>query len=105
MSGQGIKQASGEEAFDGWIGSVIGIISGAVEIHLSEVSMRKYGNNIPKGTMIFTLPDNTITGHISGVLDYMIKTIHESKKAGMDLVDHLINEIKKLDLEVSEDVE
>ena len=105
MSGQGIKQASGEEAFDGWIGSVIGIISGAVEIHLSEVSMRKYGNNIPKGTMIFTLPDNTITGHISGVLDYMIKTIHESKKTGMDLVDHLINEIKKLDLEVSEDVE
>lgn len=75
MSGQGIKQVSGEEAFDGWIESVIGIISGAVEIHLSEVSMCKYGNNIPKGTMIFTLPDNTITCHISGVLKYMLNIV------------------------------
>lgn len=104
MSGQEIKQASGEEAFDGWIESVIGIISGAVEIHLSEVSMRKYGNNTPKGTMIFTLPDNTITGHISGVLKYMLNIVNETKMTGMDLIDHLISEIKKLDLEVSEDV-
>lgn len=104
MSGQGIKQASGEEAFDGWIKSVIGIIQGAVEIHLSEVSMRKYENNIPKGTMIFTLPDNTITCHISGVLKYMLNIVNETKMTGMDLIDHLISEIKKLDLEVSEDV-
>lgn len=33
MSGQGIKYASGEEAVEGWIKSVVGIVEGCVEIH------------------------------------------------------------------------
>ena len=55
--------------------------------------------------MIFTLPDGTITGHITGVLKYMLNVVCGTEMTGIDLVDHLISEIKKLDLEVSEDVE
>lgn len=102
MSGQGIKQVSGEEAFENYLETMVSIIKGVIEIHISEVAMRKYRGRIPNGTMIFILPDNTITDHISGVLNYMVKTIHESNIKGMDLVDHLISEIKKLDIEVSE---
>lgn len=69
MSGQGITYASGEEAVEGWIKSVAGIIEGSVEIHLSEVLKRKYGNSQSSGTMVFTLPDGTITGNITGVLN------------------------------------
>ena len=104
MSGQGITYASGEEAVEGWIKSVTGIIEGGVEIHLSEVLKRKYGNSQLSGTMIFTLPDGTITGNITGVLKYMLNVVYETEMTDMDLVDHLINEIKKLDLEISEDV-
>ena len=46
-----------------------GIIEGSVEIHLSEVLKRKYGNSQSSGTMVFTLPDGTITGNITGVLN------------------------------------
>ena len=101
MSEQGITYASGEEAVEGWVKSVAGIVEGCVEIHLSEVLKRKYGNSQLSGTMIFTLPDGTITGHITGVLKYMLNVVYGT---GMDLVDHLISEIKKLDLEISEDV-
>lgn len=104
MSGQGIIRMNGKEAFEDYLETMVSIIKGVVEIHLSEVAIRKYKNGKPNGTMIFTLPDNTITGHISGVLNYMVKIIHESNKTGLDLVDHLIGEIKKLDLDVSEDV-
>ena len=104
MSGQGIMRMKGKEAFEDYLETMVSIIKGVIEIHISEVAIRKYKNGVPNGTMIFTLPDNTITGHISGVLNYMVKIIHESNKTGMDLVDHLISEIKKLDLEVSEDV-
>lgn len=104
MSGQGITYASGEEAVEGWIKSVAGILEGCVEIHLSEVLNRKYGNSQTEGTMIFTLPDGTITGNVTGVLKYMLNVVYETEMTGMDLVDHLISEIKKLDLEVSEDV-
>ena len=104
MSGQGIMRMKGKEAFKDYLETMVSIIKGVIEIHLSEVAIRKYKNGTPNGTMIFTLPDNTITGHISGVLNYMVKIIHESNKTGMDLVDHLIGEIKKLDIEVSEDV-
>ena len=45
MSEQGITYASGEEAVEGWIKSVTGIIEGSVEIHLSEVLKRKYWNS------------------------------------------------------------
>lgn len=54
--------------------------------------------------MIFTLPDGTITGNITSVLKYMLNVVYETEMTGMDLVDHLISEIKKLDLEISEDV-
>lgn len=104
MSGQGIMRMKGKEAVEDYLETIVSIIKGVIEIHLSEVAMRKYKNGTPNGTMIFTLPDNTITGHVSGVLDYMVKTIYESNMNGMDLIDHLISEIKKLDLEVSEDV-
>lgn len=104
MSGQGIKYASGEEAVEGWIKSVAGIIEGCVEIHLSEVLKRKYGNSQSSGTMVFILPDGTITGNITGVLKYMLKVVYETEMTDMDLIDHLISEIKELDLEVSEDV-
>lgn len=104
MSGQGIMRMSGKEAIADYIETIVNIVKCVAEIHISEVVMRKYRGRIPNGTMIFTLPDNTITGHISGVLNYMVKTIHESNMKGMDLVDHLISEIKKLDVEVSEDV-
>lgn len=104
MSGQGIMRMSGKEAFEYYLETMVSIIKGVIEIHISEVVMRKYRGRIPNGTMIFTLPDNTITGHISDVLNYMVKTVHESNMKGMDLVDHLISEIKKLDIEVSEDV-
>ena len=104
MSGQGITYASGEEAVEGWIKSVTGIIEGSVEIHLSEVLKRKYGNSQLSGTMVFTLPDGTITGNITGVLKYMLNVVYETEMTDMDLVDHLISEIKKLDLEISEDV-
>ena len=104
MSGQGIMLMKGKEAVEDYLETIVSIIKGVIEIHLSEVAMRKYKNGTPNGTMIFTLPDNTITGHVSGVLDYMVKTIYESNMNGMDLIDHLISEIKKLDLEVSEDV-
>lgn len=104
MSEQGITYASGEEAVEGWVKSVAGIVEGCVEIHLSEVLKRKYGNSQLSGTMIFTLPDGTITGHITGVLKYMLNVVYGTEMTGMDLVDHLISEIKKLDLEISEDV-
>lgn len=104
MSGQGITYASGEEAVKGWIKSVAGIVEGCVAIHLSEVLKRKYGNSQSEGTMVFTLPDGTITGNITGVLKYMLNVVYETEMTDMDLVDHLINEIKKLDLEISEDV-
>lgn len=104
MSGQGITYASGEEAVEGWIKSVAGIVEGCVEIHLSEVLNHKYGNSQLSGTMIFTLPDGTITGNVTGVLKYMLNVVYETEMTGMDLVDHLISEIKKLDLEISEDV-
>ena len=104
MSGQGIMRISGKEAFEDYLETMVSIIKGVIEIHISEVAMRKYKHGIPNGTIIFTLPDNTITDHISGVLNQMVKIIHESKITGMDLVDHLISEIKKLDIEVSEDV-
>lgn len=104
MSGQGIMRMKGKEAVEDYLKTIVSIIKGVIEIHLSEVAMRKYKNGTPNGTMIFTLPDNTITGHVSGVLDYMVKTICESNMNGMDLIDHLISEIKKLYLEVSEDV-
>ena len=104
MSGQGIMRMKGEEAVEDYLETIVSIIKGVIEIHLSEVAMRKYKNGTPNGTMIFILPDNTITGHISGVLNHMVNTIYESNMKGMDLVDHLISEIKKLDLEVSEDV-
>ena len=104
MSGQGIKYASGEEAVEGWIKSVTGIVEGCVEIHLSEVLKRKYGNSRSSGTIVFILPDGTITGNITGVLNYMLKVVYETEMMDMDLIDHLISEIKKLDLEVSEDV-
>ena len=105
MSEQGITYASGEEAVEGWVKSVAGIVEGCVEIHLSEVLKRKYGNSQLSGTMIFTLPDGTITGHITCVLKYMLNVVYGTEMTGMDLVDHLISEIKKLDLEVSENVE
>ena len=35
----------------------------------------------------------------------MLNVVYETEMTDMDLVDHLINEIKKLDLEISEDVE
>lgn len=54
--------------------------------------------------MVFILPDGTITGNITGVLKYMLKVVYETEMTDMDLIDHLISEIKKLDLEVSEDV-
>lgn len=104
MSGQGIMRMKGKEAVEDYFETIVSIIKGVIEIHLSEVAMRKYKNGTPNGTIIFTLPDNTITGHVSGVLNYMVKTIHESNMKGMDLVDYLISEIKKLDIEVSEDV-
>lgn len=104
MSGQGIMRMKGKEAVENYFETIVSIIKGVIEIHLSEVAMRKYKNGTPNGTIIFTLPDNTITGHVSGVLNYMVKTIHESNMKGMDLVDYLISEIKKLDIEVSEDV-
>lgn len=104
MSEQGITYISGEEAVEGWVKSVSGIVDGCVEIHLSEVFKRKYGNSQTEGTMIFTLPDGTITGNITGVLKYMLNVVYETEMTGMDLVDHLISEIKKLDLEISEDV-
>ena len=81
-----------------------GIVEGCVEIHLSEVLKRKYGNSQSSGTMVFILPDGTITGNITGVLKYMLKVVYETEMADMDLIGHLISEIKKLDLEVSEDV-
>lgn len=104
MSGQGIMRMKGKEAVEDYLETIVSIIKGVIEIHLSEVAMRKYKNGTPNGTMIFTLPDNTITGHVSGVLKYMLNIVNESNMTGMDLIDHLISEIKKLDLEVSEDV-
>lgn len=104
MSGQGIMRIKGKEAFEDYLETMVSIIKGVIEIHISEVSIRKYKNGVPNGTIIFTLPDNTITGHISGVLKYMLNIVNESNRNGMDLIDHLISEIKKLDLEVSEDV-
>ena len=54
--------------------------------------------------IIFTLPDGTIRGNIKGVIEYLLNIVYESKTIGMDLVDLLIREIKKIDMEVSEDV-
>ena len=77
MSRQGVSHTRGKKAVDGLMESLTSVIKGVVEIHISEVAMRKYKNGIPNGTLIFTLPDNTITGHINGVLKYILTIVYE----------------------------
>ena len=103
MSEQGFSTQSGDAAYNGWIASVSSIVSGCLEIHMSEVLHHKYGDNKPDGPMIITLPDNTITGHIAGVFRYIGEILGKRQDIGMSLVDYLISEIKKIDIEVSED--
>ena len=103
MSEQGFSAQSGDAAYNGWIASVSSIVSGCLEIHMSEVMRRKYGDNKPDGPMIITLPDNTITGHIAGVFRYIGEILGKRQDIGMSLVDYLISEIKKIDIEMSED--
>ena len=104
MSEQGFVKASGKEAVKGWLDSVFNLIAACVEIQLSDIARHKYANGLPEGVMIFTLPDGTIRGNINGVIEYLLNIVYESKTIGMDLVDLLIREIKKIDMEVSEDV-
>jgi hypothetical protein len=104
MSGQGMGQLSGEKAVDGWANSVTNLMVGCLEIQVSTILINKYGDRKLDGTMIFTLPDGTITGHIGGVFNYMAKVINRENKKGMDLVDLIVSEVKLLDVEVSEDV-
>lgn len=104
MSEQGFHCAKGKEAVDGWLHSVLALIGACIEIHLSDIARHKYVHGAPEGVMIFTLPDGTIRGNVKGVIEYLLNIVYESKMIGMDLVDLLIREIKKIDMEVSEDV-
>lgn len=103
MSEQGFSAQSGDAAYNWWITSVSSVVSGCLEIHMAEVMRHKYGDNNPDGPMIITLPDNTITGHIADVFQYIWEILGKRQDVGMSLVDYLISEIKKIDLEVSED--
>lgn len=98
MKEQGLK---GEEAAE-LLASLIQFISVGLEIHLSDLLRRKYGDERPENPMIFILPDNTITGNMMGVMKYMVKLIAEADKFGGDLLGLLLTEIKKVDVEVSE---
>lgn len=103
MSEQEIFRCTGDDAVKGWVNSIGDVISGCVEIHLSEVMRRKYGDDQPKGLLIITLPNNTITGGSPGIAKYFAEWMTQQDDIGMGLVDLLISEIKKIDIEVSED--
>lgn len=104
MKEQGLTIVNGEEGLDGFLDSVANFTVGGLEVHLSELLQRKYGDERPENPMIFILPDNTITGNVTGVMRYMAKLIAQTDKSGDDLLDLLLTEIKKVDVEVSESV-
>ena len=52
MSGQGIMHMKGKEAFEDYLETMVSIIKGVIEIHISEVAIRKYKNGVPNGTII-----------------------------------------------------
>lgn len=104
MNGQGFTVVNGEEVVDEFLTSVIQFIRSGLEIHLSESLQRKYGDERPENPIIFILSDNTITGNITGVIKYMTKLIAQTDKSGGELLDFILSEIRKIDVEISENV-